>query len=71
LWYLFFNLYKIFKVHKFLLDFLFADLFYHTISISSTNESVNIFTGRTKNQTGTHAIECSGLIPAFRSSNPI
>ena len=27
LWYLFFNLYKIFKVHKFLLDFLFADYY--------------------------------------------
>ncbi len=27
MWYLFFNLYKIFKVHKFLLDFLFADCY--------------------------------------------
>ena len=27
MWYLFFNLYKIYKVHKFLLDFLFADCF--------------------------------------------
>jgi len=31
--YLFFNLYKIFKVHKFLLDFLFADcVFFHFTS---------------------------------------
>ena len=40
--YLFFNLYKIFKVHKFLLDFLFADCFIVYTAVSFTLLSVTV-----------------------------